>query len=485
MKKNPFRMMLKLSWVLFAALTVFATSCKDDDPVDPPVVIEDGLYVKGAGTALTDYKTEGLLQVTRNEVTQENRASLVELFVAVKAGAEGFNIVEVTGGKPKTYGPGADFKVVAEADRDVDEPKVDFWRGSYAESTTPFTVPADGLYHIVLDKELKKIVVAPVVWGVIGGASPGGWGTSTPMPAAFNLNKMEFAVEDLVMLKNEWKFRYNDGWKIILDKDFDLGGGKKGIKVNTNLGGAVNALVPGGANIVNEVYAKYKVTLTWELGKAWVATYTKTGEAPPLAEYPAEMFMIGDGVGTWDWSVTNLPMVPVHSHPEYFWKIVWMNGTGGFKFCEKKEWGLDFGAADGSTGIGTFDKGTSNITVPATAGYYMVVVDLKNKKIEVTEPSVFMIGDCVGSWNASTPENKFTVDNANEKITFTKAMNAGEVRMHVSSPLLICDWWQAEFIVLNNLIEYRGIGGDQTRVPLTAGSHTIDLNFKTGAGSIN
>ena len=53
MKTNKFRIMLALSWVLFAALLV-VTSCKKDDTTTPPTtVIEDGLYVKGAGTALT------------------------------------------------------------------------------------------------------------------------------------------------------------------------------------------------------------------------------------------------------------------------------------------------------------------------------------------------------------------------------------------------------------------------------------------------
>jgi hypothetical protein len=46
------------------------------------------------------------------------------------------------------------------------------------------------------------------------------------------------------------------------------------------------------------------------------------------------------------------------------------------------------------------------------------------------------------------------------------------------------DWWQHEFIILNGMIEYRGTGGDQERVNVAAGNTTIDLNFKTGEGSI-
>jgi len=39
-------------------------------------------------------------------------------------------------------------------------------------------------------------------------------------------------------------------------------------------------------------------------------------------------------------------------------------------------------------------------------------------------------------------------------------------------------------MVLNDMIEYRANGDDQERVVTAVGAATIDLNFKTGAGSI-
>jgi hypothetical protein len=124
--------------------------------------------------------------------------------------------------------------------------------------------------------------------------------TNTPMNTTFNLTKMEFEATDVLMLKNDWKFRYSNGWKINIDTEFDLGGGKKGIKANSNLGGTVAALTAGGANIANTVYGLYKFTLTYEVGKGFTATQTKTGDGPPLAEYPEKLYMIGDAVGGWD-----------------------------------------------------------------------------------------------------------------------------------------------------------------------------------------
>ncbi len=97
----------------------------------------------------------------------------------------------------------------------------------------------------------------------------------------------------------------------------------------------------------------------------------------------------------------------------------------------------------------------------------------------------FGIGDVFGSWDHTNPPYQFTVDNANEVIKFNDVANDGELRMHVAASTLDIgdDWWRAEFIIIDGNIEYRGRGGDQTRVSVTAGQD-ISLNFKAGTGSI-
>ena len=40
---------------------------------------------------------------------------------------------------------------------------------------TQFTVPEDGLYHVIVDTEVGVIAIAKVEWGLIGGATPNGW----------------------------------------------------------------------------------------------------------------------------------------------------------------------------------------------------------------------------------------------------------------------------------------------------------------------
>jgi hypothetical protein len=487
MKNHLFKGMTSILVLTLAAMFIMV-SCKKEEE-EPPVLVEDGLYIQGNGTALTELAGDGLMSKAKNEVVQEVRSTLYEMYIAVKGGSDGFNIVNVVGGKATSWGPGSDFAQVAEADLNVDEPKEGLWRGSYTETETPFTVSEDGLYYVALDTELGIVVVAKVDWGLIGGATPGGWSNDTPMTmGAFDLNSMEWTVEDVTMLENEWKLRFSGGWKIILDADYDLGGGTTGIKVNTNFGGSLSSLDPGGANIANSEYAIYKFTMTWTLGEGYTATQTKTGDAEPLPEYPEELYMIGASIGGWDWEANGIQMIPVNSHENAFWRIVWIESgvnDAGIKFAPAKEWVGDFGVADDSQpGVGDHLIGTSNLPDVDASGYYMVWVDLERDSISVAQPEVYLIGATIGDvWDTPNADALFTVDNANEKLTITKDLSAGELRMYAWHKWHY-DWWQHEFIILSDMIEYRGTGGDQERVNVAAGTTTIDLNFKTGAGSI-
>ncbi|MBK8055277.1 MAG: SusF/SusE family outer membrane protein [Saprospiraceae bacterium] len=490
MKSLKLNFLSKTLSILLLMSFVFV-SCSDDDPDDvtPTPKVEDGVYIKGAGTAFAEFSTKALFKVTRNEVLQKDRPELLEVFMAIKKGTDGFNIIDVKGTTQTVYGPGSDWKL--EATPGVDDPKDGLWKGNLAASASKFTVPEDGLYHIVVDFGVKKVTMARVKWGVIGGATPDGWSGSTAMTqSAFDLNKISFKVEKLVLLKNEWKFRYSSGWKIELDANLDLGGGQKGVKVNTNLGGTLSALVAGGDNIKNDVYGEYTVELIWEAGVGYKATATKTGEGPILAAYPDNLYVIGDGVGGWEWKKNDIQLIPVHSNPHLFWRIVWLEKDKGFKFSPVQDWKGDFGQDKSAPVNGVYKKGGDNVPVTGATGYYMIVVNLKTETIEVVAPNVFLIGDAVANWDAANPANKFTVGT---DINITKALTADkEIRMHVTSPTMknekgdkASDWWQSEFIVLNGKIEYRGKGNDQARVKSKAsGNTTIKLDFKAGTGTI-
>ena len=284
----------------------------------------DGYYVKGAVTAFPDCNEKAKMKVTLNEVTQTPRLSLMELYIPIKAGADGFNIVQVAGSARTIFGPAAGFGVVTNPA--TDEPKVPFQRGPVSTvNTAKFTVPEDGMYHVVFDFELNKVAIMRVHWGMIGAATPGGWSNDTMLTeSAFNLTNMSWTLTDLQLLRGEWKFRYSHGWKVVLDTTLDLGGGKIGVKVNTNAGGAVSALVPGGMNIVNADPGIYTCNMNYTVDSGYKATLTKTGNIPPIDYSAFQMGIIGnaylkqDGTqANWDENFgTSLPAV---SGTDYIW----------------------------------------------------------------------------------------------------------------------------------------------------------------------
>lgn len=388
MKNSIFSKTLKVSWLVMLAVLVGFSSCKkDDNPDDNPVIILDGIYVKGDAAVSSDFSEKQMMKVTRNEVTQEDRADLYELYIPLKGGKT-FSIVKVAGSTQTTYGPDADFATVATPTND--EPTVPFKRGTLKETATTFSVDADGFYHVVIDMEVMKVVVAPVHWGVIGAATPNGWGGSTEMTeSAFDANTMSWSVTGMELRGGDWKFRYSNGWKIELDTALDLGNGNKGVKVNTNFGGAVDALVPGGANIVNSDPGVYDITISYTLGTGYTATATKTG-ALPMTDWTG---VICDAVGTgvsadntsaipdpsgWGWGNKLLADgAPVKTGDVYTW--TWTNITleanEGFKLRTENGVAPPSGGANFDAGLEAVDHANSSANVdPATTGNLMVTV---------------------------------------------------------------------------------------------------------------
>ena len=92
------------------------------------------------------------------------------------------------------------------------------------------------------------------------------------------------------------------------------------------------------------------------------------------------------------------------------------------------------------------------------------------------------MGDAFGGWDGGKAENLFIVDNTAKTVTSPPLLADGNIRMYVAHAW-ISDWWQAEFNVVGNTIEYRNDGGDQESVPGTKGQ-VITLNFDNNSGDI-
>ncbi|MFV0392513.1 MAG: SusF/SusE family outer membrane protein [Paludibacteraceae bacterium] len=486
--------MKKLSFIFMcvAALSFFLVGCSPEDPKPPVEIVEDGLYLSGEATSSAELKTENLMSPGINETGQVLRNGMYEKYVALEANKD-FTITKVTGSTKVVYGATLTLTDSLHL-TNGDWPKEKVYKGTYSANGGAMQVNESGLYHIMMEDSLKTIVIAPAKWGVRGVMN--GWGFTQFSTPTFDKNTMTYTVENVdVTSDGKFKFSYASGWKIDLSTDGT-------IQANTNLGNnseeevaiMENDLKQGGKDITI-ARGVYTIELTWtlkdgDLGKSFSAKVTKTGETS-APEYPENIYMIGADLGGWDWAGSYIvTMNPVHSHPHAFWAIVYLTPPAsdpGIKFSPVKEWNGNFGVT-GTATDGVYDRGSSNVTV-TEAGYYMVYVDLKAKKISVTAPEVYLIGPTIGDvWNYKASAGLFTVNNSTKKITSPAFSAGGELRMYATCPLSqlddpVADWWQMEFILLDGQIAYRGKGDDQTRVTVNAGD-AIALDFQAGTGSI-
>lgn len=329
---------------LLAAMVgvISLNSCSDDTEDPTPSLVEDGFYIQGDASSYTDYDINAMFSSTRNEVTQEERAELMEIYVALKAGGT-FNIMQVAGSERTKWGPAADFADVTEGT--TDEPKVTFQRGGIEASEAGFSVPEDGLYHVAFDSEVGRAVIVPVNWTIIGQATPGGWSGGTAMDApAFDMNEMTWSLNDVTMSGGEWKFRYSDGWKVEIDTAYDLGGGDKGIKINTNFGNTEAGsdflgLVPGGDNF-NSPSGIYNISITWKAGEGHSAVVTKTADIPPRDYSSVSVGIVGNGVSGGNWDSEVGASTPTKDMDVYTWNFngIDLVASGGFKFRTEGTW---------------------------------------------------------------------------------------------------------------------------------------------------
>lgn len=107
-----------------------------------------------------------------------------------------------------------------------------------AEGSTNIKVPADGFYFIKLNYPTRALTLYQVnTLGIIGDFN--GWGATAEMTP--NADKTVWTITQEFASAGSFKFRGNTNWDI-------------------NLGGDINNLTPGGANIANEA-GTYVITL--------------------------------------------------------------------------------------------------------------------------------------------------------------------------------------------------------------------------------
>lgn len=205
--------------------------------------------------------------------------------------------------------------------------------GKLTNPGSDITVPAIGYYLIKANASAMTYSLTATTWGIIGDATPGGWGAQTDM--AYNATTKVFSLAANLTSGGAFKFRGTSDWAINYGSTAADG----------------STLDAGGSNIAITSTGDYAITLDLSHPNAY--TYS----ANRWALIGAFNSWGGDAWMTWD--NTN----------HVFTVTLDIAAAGEFKFRANSGWTTNLGGT-----VGALTPGGSNLTFDA-AGNYTVTLD--------------------------------------------------------------------------------------------------------------
>ena len=200
-----------------------------------------------------------------------------------------------------------------------------------------------GYYKINADAAAMTYTAVATVWGVIGSATPGGWGDETAL--SYNPTSRTWT-GSVHLTAAEFKFRANHDW------GFNYGSSTKDAKLNA-----------GGDNIPVTVESDYAFTLDLSRPNAYIYSANRWG-------------VIGDATpGGWD-TDTNMTW---DDTKKVLTVTLNLKSPGSFKFRANDGWDINYGG-----NLGALSSGGDNIAVTA-AGNYTITFDPWALKATVTK----------------------------------------------------------------------------------------------------
>lgn len=212
--------------------------------------------------------------------------------------------------------------------------------GKLANPGSNITVPVDGHYRIKGNLVDMQYELLKMDWGVIGSATPLGWGDETPLIYDQNL---DLWIGGVHLSNAELKFRANHSW-------------------DYNLGGDMNALSYGGSNIAISVEDDYAITLDLSTPNEYKCSINRWG-------------IIGNATADGWNSDQNMAWDAVNGVFTATLDLV----AGEIKFRANDGWDVNLGGP-----LNALEPGGANITI-SDAGNYTITLNPWTKVATITK----------------------------------------------------------------------------------------------------
>jgi hypothetical protein len=135
----------------------------------------------------------------------------------------------------------------------------------------------------------------------------------------------------------------------------------------------------------------------------------------PYAIVFPPIYMCGDAVGGWNWTLYTYKELRSPSANTYQ-TIGYFVNNGAFRFFKQTDWGptsYNFPYFTGTVSdlFVNANDGDKNFKFTGTTGYYQITVNMTTKSVSMTsvpEPTLFMTGAALGGWDWTTHYVKLT-----------------------------------------------------------------------------
>lgn len=370
-----------LGIALLACTVLLSTSCKDDDgpTIDPGTGLNlaDGFYLAASGVDPVSSAGLSSEQVEDDGFATQDRSGFVANYIYLTAGD--YNLVNVTA-KEVTSTIGLD-SIMVISDEGSNCDFNDYTRIKTKTDGEAINVATEGLYKVSYDPTTSEMIMYQIVQpGIIGNATPNGWGADTPMTGSVTAAGGSFSVSDVILREGEMKLRFNCRWTINRRfNDADLFVFDNGYQMFTNFGGTASDLQPGAGNIQVALADEgiYTVTANWDPSDGWSLDLNKTGDAPMITFDPDDFrwAAIGDATaGGWD-SDQNMYYKGEVDGVHTWYGVVTFADMGQFKFRANDAWDKELSGAltaDG-TDVTMTTTGGGNIDTPGAGAYFITI----------------------------------------------------------------------------------------------------------------
>ena len=455
--------MIKLKNIVAMLSLLGAMACTENNiAYDEVVDVPEGVYLSGPSSEFS-------LPIEAGRLTASSRANMLSIRAWLKKDGH-FKISYVgTDGQPVAYGKGSEITL---ANNYVNT----FSLSADAEG---FSVPAEGLYQMVVNKQRKELTLIPMQFAMQADGALTSDGNTAVALSNVAYDKLSHIVtwsnadSTQQLLPNKYVFNMNNGVPLYLRDSDTENDTLSTVFTGMALAERTNQLTEVYQELTNQSAVKLKFPLKGQYnvqvqynvltGKFAARMGGKGVEVTGLAN---ELYMGGTNFGAWNTNdVVKMAPVGAVGNGE-FWRLCHLQAGKTVEWATAKDGSQAFSSLTTMQGVTLDGNGKATVN---TTGLYLVYVNLDRKLIAFETPKVYAAGEALGN-----KELPLTSNGSRLQVETTET---GNLNLFAFSDQNARDWSTMQFTIRNGKVVYPGVAvNEMPALPVAKGT-TVTLNM--------